>query len=171
MIQKERLRPSHYCTSIDLLIGSSSIIGIGTTSNPNADISTIPDSDLVASGIKRTGRMLTLDYEQDIYRSQPFATRQESVTPFLVTSYEGTIELVPESDTWIDTNRLAPNIIEIDNFTSVQQQLQLEGGFDQNGLGQLDGDLGILFGPELQHHPEDEELEERDNKEVLSKLY
>ena len=63
--------------------------------------------------------MLTLDYEQDIYRSQPFATRQESVTPFLVTSYEGTIELVPESDTWIDTNRLAPNIIEIDNFTSV----------------------------------------------------
>ena len=135
--EKRELRPSHYCTSIDLLIGSSSIIGIGTTSNPNADISTIPDSDLVASGIKRTGRMLTLDYDQDIYRSQPFATRQESVTPFLVTSYEGTIELVPESDTWIDTNRLAPNIIEIDNFTSVQQQLQLEGGFDQNGLGPI----------------------------------
>ena len=133
-IERE-LRPSHYCTEVDLLIGSSSIIGIGTTSVPNQDISTIPDSDLVATGIKRTNKLLSLSYEDEIQASQPFATRVENITPYLVTSYTGIIELNPSSDVWIDTNRLEANVVEIDNFTPVETQLQLEGGFNQNGFG------------------------------------
>jgi len=44
----------------------------------------------------------------------------------LVIAYEGTIELIPESDTWIDTNRLKPNIIEVDNYTSVNNNFNLK---------------------------------------------
>jgi len=37
---------------------------------------------------------------------QPFATRLENVTPFLVNFYKGTIDLEPSVDVWIDTNQM-----------------------------------------------------------------
>ena len=133
-IQRE-LRPEHYCTQIDLEIGSNAITGIGSVSDPDKDFFTIKDKDLVGTGIRRTGTVLTLDYKHKLEVDQPFATRVESVTPYLVTSYSGTILLAPSSDIWIATNQLKPNTVEIDNFTAVSQQLQATAGFDQNGFG------------------------------------
>jgi hypothetical protein len=43
---------------------------------------------------------------------QSFATRSESVTPFLISFWQGTLELTPASDTWVDTVRLEAKIIE-----------------------------------------------------------
>jgi hypothetical protein len=134
--KNRELRPSHYTTELDLLVGSSSIIGIGSTSDPLSDLRFA--SDLVGYGIKRTGQVITLDYTNVVEVNQPFATRFESVTPFLVTTYSGTIELNPSSDVWVDTVRASANITEIDNFTPVQQQLVEIEGFDpQTGFGPI----------------------------------
>lgn len=136
--QKGDLRPSHYTTEIDLILGSESLLGIGTDANSLAD--TRFANDLIGSGIKRTGQLLTLDYIDEVEVKQPFATRVENVTPFLVKTYDGSLELFPSSDIWVDTVRIDANIIEIDNFTATQQQLEFEGFDPQTGFGPINWD-------------------------------
>ena len=50
-IGEGELRPTHHTTSIDLLLGTNSLIGIGTAVNPLADGRT--DTSLVGSGVKK----------------------------------------------------------------------------------------------------------------------
>jgi hypothetical protein len=132
------LRPSHYTTEIDLILGSESLLGIGTDVNTLAD--TRFTSDLIGTGIKRTGQLLTLNYVDEVEVRQPFATRVENVTPFLVKTYNGSLELFPSSDIWVDTVRLESNRVEIDNFTATQQQLEFEGFDPQTGFGPINWD-------------------------------
>ena len=136
--KNKELRPSHYTTEIDLILGSESLLGIGTDANPLADTRFF--NDLIGSGIKKTGQLLTLDYVDEVEVRQPFATRVENVTPFLVKTYDGSLELFPSSDIWVDTVRTDANIIEIDNFTATQQQLEFEGFDPQTGLGPIEWD-------------------------------
>lgn len=120
------LRPSHYTTEIDLVLGSQSLLGIGTERNQSADTRFLDD--FLGFGIKKTGNLITLDYDNVVEVRQPFATRVENVTPYLVKRYDGIVELSPSSDIWIDTIRSSPNRIEIDNFTQTQELFNL-GGF------------------------------------------
>jgi hypothetical protein len=129
------LRPSHYTTEIDLILGSQSLLGIGTDANPLAD--TRFTTDLIGTGIRRTGQLLTLNYVDEVEVRQPFATRVENVTPYLVKTYNGSLELFPSSDIWVDTVRLEANRVEIDNFTATQQQLEFEGFDPQTGFGPI----------------------------------
>jgi hypothetical protein len=132
-IKNSELRPSHYTTEIDLILGSNATIGIGTEPNPQIDQRFVSDID--GLGITRTGRVITLNYVENEYISQPFATRTENVTPFLVNYYSGTIELNPSSDVWIDTVTLQAKTIEIDNYTETSSQL-ISSGFDpKTGYG------------------------------------
>jgi hypothetical protein len=117
------LRPSHYTTEIDLILGTE---GLLTESGDSEK--------LIGFGTKKTGRIITLDYDNIIQVSQPYATRVENVTPYLVKSYTGSLELFPSSDVWIDEVRADANTIEIDNFTSALEA----GRFDpQTGLGPI----------------------------------
>ena len=52
-----------------------------------------------------------LQYDLTEYIKQNFATRTESVTPFLISFWSGTVELTPASDNWVDTARLEAKII------------------------------------------------------------
>ena len=97
------LRPTHYTTSIDLLLGSEAVIGIGQTSNPDADLRFV--SDLGSPNIKRIGDIVCLNYSEVEYVKNQFATRSENVNPFNVINWIGSIQLNPSSDTWIDTRR------------------------------------------------------------------
>jgi len=97
------LRPQHYTTSVDLLLGSESIVGIGTTSNPSVDLRFA--NDLGSLNIKRTGDIISLNYSDVKYIENKFATRIENVNPFLVTTWIGSLELNPSTDTWIETRR------------------------------------------------------------------
>ena len=119
------LRPTHYTTEVDLLLGSRSLIGIGTTASATADPRFV--TDLIGNGIKRTGQLLTLDYQDAPRIVQGFATRVENVTPYLVTTYTGNIVLFPSSDIWIDQVRLQPQRIEVDNYTQTRRQLEFDG--------------------------------------------
>jgi hypothetical protein len=94
------LRPTHYTTSLDLQLGSEVISGIGQTYYPNMDHSFVDD--LGSIGIKKTGDLITLNYSEVQYYEQPYATKTESVTPFLVRYWSGSIELHPPIDSWGD---------------------------------------------------------------------
>ena len=80
------LRPAHYTTAFNLQLG------IGNT--------------IFGAGIRRTGNMVTLDYNDTSWLEQPYATRLENVTPFLVNFYQGSIDLQPSVDVWVSTNQL-----------------------------------------------------------------
>lgn len=126
------LRPSPFTTQIDLLLGDKSSLGISslTPVKYNSKFS----NDIIGSNIKRTGQLITLDYSEFLEVKQPFATRVESVTPYLVTNYTGRIELFPSSDIWIDQVRIDPQRINVDNYTQTARQLQFSGYDPQTGL-------------------------------------
>jgi hypothetical protein len=98
------LRPTHYTTSLDMQLGSEVISGVGETFDPTKDHDYV--SDLGSDGIRKTGDLITLNYQDLEYFNQPYATRTESVTPFLVKYWSGSIQLNPPSDTWIEEREI-----------------------------------------------------------------
>ena len=100
--KRKEVRPKHYTNSIDLL--------------PGPVVNTDPDADLAFSivegnNVRKQNDVVTLDYAEVEWLSQTFATRSESVTPFLISFWQGTLELTPASDNWVDTTRLEAKII------------------------------------------------------------
>jgi len=129
------LRPTHYTTSIDLLLGSEAVIGIGQTSNPDADLRFV--SDLGSPNIKRVGDLVCLNYSEVEYTKNQFATRTENVNPFNVVNWIGSIQLNPSSDTWNETRKTERTYDIEGNYNTTIQQL----GVDSNtGLSPIDWD-------------------------------
>ena len=116
------LRPSHYTTSVNM--------EIGTESTSNEDLEFAP---ILGTGTKRTGPSLTLDYTEVPWFEQPFATRSESVTPFLVMFYEGNIKMVPTADQWIDVTATEPRDLGMSNGGSGFDFAGTEVTIDENG--------------------------------------
>jgi hypothetical protein len=100
--KNKELRPKHYTNSVDLIFGPVENV------NPTDDLAF---SAVQGINVRKTGDLITLDYAEVEWLSQTFATRSESVTPFLISFWQGTLELTPASDTWIDTVRLEAKII------------------------------------------------------------
>lgn len=94
------LRPTHYTTAIDMQLGSEVIAGVGATFEQFKDHDFV--TDLGSQGVRKTGDLITLNYGDVEYFQQPYATRTESVTPFLVKYWTGSIDLRPPSDSWIE---------------------------------------------------------------------
>ena len=133
-IQNSELRPTHYTTQLDLLIGSRSLIGIGTTANPNVDLRYITDLD--GNGIRKTGQLISLDYQEVIEINQIYSTRVQNVTPYALNYFPGTMELFPSSDVWVQQNRLKDNIIIVQgNYIETSFQLEKQGFDRQTGFG------------------------------------
>jgi len=95
------VRPSHYTNNVDLeFIASSS------------------------TNYKKTGSLITLNYTDEVYVDQPFASKAENVNPFNVFSWVGRIDLTPSSDNWVSTTRQADNIIRVEgNFEKTAREL------------------------------------------------
>ena len=104
-----QLRPMHYTHGIDLLLGSEQVIGIGTTANPNVDLTQV--TDLQSNALRRTGDVVTLNYSESEFIKQRFATRTENVNPFAVINWVGVAQLNPASDVWVEEKRLDVNNI------------------------------------------------------------
>lgn len=86
-------------------------MGVGQEFNENVDKSYV--TDLGSPGIRKTGDLITLDYNEVLYYEQPYATKTESVTPFLVRYWEGVITLNPPIDSWVEEDyRTVVNLIE-----------------------------------------------------------
>ena len=85
------MRPAHYTTAIDLLLGTNSIIGIGQTADSTQDFAFA--TDLVGNGCRRTGDLITLDYSETEFVKNTYASRTENVQPFAVIFWKGQMEL------------------------------------------------------------------------------
>ena len=118
------LKPQTYSTSIDLLLGSEAIIGIGTTSNPNADLRYV--TDLGSPDIKKVGSVICLNYSDVEYTKNKFATRIENVNPFNIITWIGSIQLNPSSDTWIDTRTTQRTIDLAGSYDGFMEQLGVD---------------------------------------------
>ena len=118
------LKPQPYTTSVDLLLGSESIIGIGTTTNLNADLRFV--NDLGSPNIVRVGDVVCLKYSDVEYVKNRYATRTENVNPFNVVNWIGSIQLNPSSDTWIDTKRTERTSDIEGSYNSAIQQLNID---------------------------------------------
>jgi hypothetical protein len=132
--EKNELRPSHYTTALDLLIGSASAIGIGTTANVDADLRFVTDFN--NANIRRTGDLITLNYTERVFIEQKFATRIVNVNPYAIINWIGNIELNPASDTWIEEKMIDPQRIEIaGEYDALISQLQVD---PNTGLSPID---------------------------------
>jgi hypothetical protein len=129
------LRPSHYTTALSLQLGTTAISGIGTSTDPNEDERFAA---IQGTGIKRTGQIVTLDYTEVEFVKNPYATRVESVTPFLVQFWDGKITLEPDTDVWVETNRIEAQdtLIEGDfNATAKEHGAEVITDEDGNRIG------------------------------------
>lgn len=103
------LRPIHYTTGLDLLVGSNSSIGIGNTTPQTIDIKY--SLDLGSKNVKKIGDVVCLNYNDIEYIKNSFATRTENINPFNVINWIGSMELNPSSDDWVETRRLDDRIV------------------------------------------------------------
>ena len=126
----KELRAQHYTTSIDLQVGP--VEGVSATADPSYET---PEG----TNITRGENVITLDYTEKEWLSQQFATRTESVTPFLVSFWQATLKLTPSSDTWTDTARIKAKIIKQEgNFAGTMARAMQQFGVDpQTGMAPI----------------------------------
>ena len=126
----KEIRPRHYTNSIDLIFGP--VVNVDPTADLNFAV-------VEGNNIRKANDVITLDYSEVEYINQPFATRTESVTPFLISFWQGTMELNPASDTWVDTVRIEPKVIDVEGDYASQVALleQTEGLDPQTGFAPI----------------------------------
>ena len=109
-IKNKQLRPQHHTDLIDLQ---------GNLSSTSDDLAfATPEG----TNVTKNNDIVTLDYTEVEWLKQTFATRTESVTPFLVSFWNGSMELTPATDTWVDTVRLEAKIVDTEgNYAETLQ--------------------------------------------------
>ena len=70
-----------------------------TTNVDTADFT--QDLELLDTNVKKTGDLITLNYEEVDWINQPLASRVENVNPFNMVEFLGNIELKPFADSWV----------------------------------------------------------------------
>ena len=98
-LDEGKLVTRKYTDSIDLLVGSSSIVGTDGAADYSLDPRYVED--FGNPNIRKTGDLITLDYTEVVEREQPFATRVENVNPYMIRSWAGNLTLNPDSDIFI----------------------------------------------------------------------
>ena len=125
-LNQQTLRPKHYTTSLSLIPGP--VVNVDTTADAAFSL-------IEGVNVRRTGDLVSLDYAEVEYLKQSFGTRSESVTPFMISFWQGTVEMTPATDDWVDTVRLEARVIENEgNFASVLADARANLGFSQDGF-------------------------------------
>ena len=134
------LRPSHYTTAFNMQVGNTTMPGVGNDSNQDARFANI-----LGQNTRRTGDMITLDYNEVSWLDQLFGTRTESVTPFFVRFWQGRVGFRPTVDVWIDVNqRDTPvNTMMEGSFKGVAQAMKAE--ITTNADGSRSGQSPIIW--------------------------
>ncbi len=115
-----------YEIAVDPSKGHIRPIGFQTGVNLIEEATT--DSDRDTLGYQKTGDLITLKYSEvnEIY--QPWASRVESVNPYFVTNWIGNLTLSPDSDIWMDDDRLPAITINIEgNYDQMMEEYTESG--------------------------------------------
>ena len=129
--KRKEVRPRHYTNAVDLGLGP--VTNLDSTS----DLNFLDDPNNI--NITKQNDIVTLRYDEVVWLEQNFATRSESVTPFLISFWQGTMDLTPASDTWVDTVRLEAKIIQQEgNYAETLAAAGRQGLVDpQTGFGPM----------------------------------
>ena len=116
------LRPKHSTNSFSLQTGP--VVDV----DPTADKRTAA---IDGTNVRKQNDILSLDYSDVEWITQNFATRTESVTPFLISFWQGTIVLTPASDNWVDQTRVEARTIDtIGNYSQIMSEAEEKYGVD-----------------------------------------
>ena len=118
----KHLRAKHFTTSVDLQTGP--VVNV----DENEDKRTSP---IEGINVRKQSDIISLEHSEEVYIEQSFATRTESVTPFLISFWQGTITLTPSSDTWIDQTRISAKTIDtMGNYAMALAAAEEQFGID-----------------------------------------
>ena len=99
--------------------------------------------ELFDSNVKKTGNVVTLNYDEVEWISQPYATEIINVNPYELPTFFGEVELDPQDDTWTRTAQLENRNIQQTGITETRTinlgtNLRQFGAITANikGLGQ-----------------------------------
>jgi CBS domain-containing protein len=120
------LRPPHYTTAVDLVLATAAVTGIGA-SLPNT-LDNRFNTQLTDPNLRKTGDVITLNYADLVFMQNLFASRVESVNPFLVTNWTGRLHLYPSSDNWADQKVIKTQEFDANgpDFVASTQKLGIE---------------------------------------------
>ena len=123
--------PDYGC-SIDPSLGhlrAKSKLGMANLEEENTT-----DTQRTANYYQKTGDIITLPYTHVADLTQPYASRTESVNPFSVTLWVGKLQLTPDTDFWMDEDRVPSVSIDVEG--NYEQMLREVGG---------EGSLGTIW--------------------------
>ena len=79
-------------------------------------------------GYTKTGDLVMLAYTETDEVVQPYASRVESVNPYSVTEWIGDLVLQPETDVWMDDDRIPSITINVEGNYEQLLREQTEAG-------------------------------------------
>jgi hypothetical protein len=120
-LDTNELRPCSYTTALDLVIATNSIVGIGTVADSRIDLKYA--ADLISTNVKKTGHLLTIDYDEVVEFSQPYSTRVDNVASYRNNTFSGTIVIYPSSDVWADQVTVSTKTVSAANYSPSAAQL------------------------------------------------
>tara|TARA_B100001175_G_scaffold112438_1_gene95385 strand:- start:7119 stop:14210 length:7092 start_codon:yes stop_codon:yes gene_type:complete len=103
-VDNGKLTAKKYRDAIDLLMGSNSVVGLTGAPDPTVDPRFA--ADLGSPNITKTGNVVTLKYNEVQDRIQPFATRLESINPYMYRDWNGRLQLDPTDDVYVDRRQV-----------------------------------------------------------------
>ena len=86
------------------------------------------DTQRTANYYQKTGEIISLPYTHVADLTQPYASRTESVNPFMVTLWVGKLELTPDTDFWMDEDRVPAVSIDVEGNYEQMLREQTEAG-------------------------------------------
>ena len=117
--------PDYHC-AVDPGLGYLRPVGVQTGVNLIEEATT--DSARTTAGYQKTGDLLMLPYTQVDHTVQPYASRVESVNPYMVTHWIGNMTLEPASDIWMDDDRIPAITINVEGNYEQMLREQREAG-------------------------------------------
>ena len=134
-VDLKELRPMREFESVNLQVAPKTDVSV-----QQLDYST--DFDLLDdTNTQKTGNLLTLKYEDEVYIEQNFATKTNNINPFHVVAFTGELRLNPSIDNWIntrETQNVIRNTIGITVFNN-----QVAANFSLTRGGALGGSASV----------------------------
>jgi hypothetical protein len=96
------------------------------------ETSVLTEEDRNLQGYALNNGIVTVNFDNAVIIDQPLATRHVNLQPYSVFTYEGTLELIPNIDTFSSQNQLPDLVIEDNSLYNAMEDLTAamnEGGF------------------------------------------
>lgn len=75
------------------------------------------------TNLKKNGTTVTLNYIEEPFVVQDWASKAENVQPYLIARFVGSVKLFPDNDVWVDTDRLPDVVANLSGANDAWEQL------------------------------------------------